>query len=143
MQSGHEDDSGFVFQFQPYIFTTHELCQLVVHEFDHQLSRFHGSEHVHTEGLLLHSVREGLSHFIVHVGVDERTAHILHRLGDVDFCNFTLTLEDFERPFQAVTKIFKHVNVYVYLFLTKISCKDKHFWRMGKIIGPCFIKNYN
>ena len=40
---------------------------------------------------------------IVYVGVEECTAHILHGFRHVDFCNFSLALQDFERAFQSIT----------------------------------------
>ena len=102
LQTAHEDDGRMAFEFQWGFFATHEFCQLIVNQLNHQLSRLNGCEHVHAECFLLHLVGEFLSHFIVYVGVEECTAHILHGFRHVDFCNFSFALQDFERAFQSI-----------------------------------------
>ena len=99
LQTTHQDDCRAVFQLQRSFLATHQFSQLVVNQLHHQLSRLHGSEHVHAQRLLLHLVGEFLSHLIVNVGIEECTAHILHGFSHVDFCNLTFTLQDFEGTF--------------------------------------------
>ena len=102
LQTAHEDDGRMAFELQWGFFATHEFCQLIVNQINHQLSRLNGCEHIHAECFLLHLVGEFLSHFIVYVGVEECTAHILHGFRHVDFCNFSFALQDFERAFQSI-----------------------------------------
>ena len=103
LQTAHEDDGRMTFELQWGFFAAHKFFQFIVHQLDHQLSRLYSSKYIHAECFLLHLVGEFLSHFIVYVGVEECTAHILHGFRHVDFCNFSLALQDFERAFQSIT----------------------------------------
>ena len=80
----------------------HELRQLVADNLGHHLPRLHRLEHILSQRLLLHLVGEVFGDLIVDVGVDERTANLLERLGDVDFGDAAFALENLERPFEFV-----------------------------------------
>ena len=83
-----------------------------MYNLDHHLTRLHGSQHVLTQRLLLHGVREGLGNLIVYVSLQKCLAHILQRFRHVDFGDFTFTLQYLERPFQSLAQIFKHLEIY-------------------------------
>ena len=68
---------------------------------DHHLLRFHGRQHILAHRLVLHAVAEFLRHLVAHVGIKQRLANVLYSLGDIDFRNFSLSLENLERPFQS------------------------------------------
>ena len=97
LQTRHEDNSRFVLKFQVYSLSTHELCQFVVHELHHELSRLDGRKHVHTQCLLLHRVGESLRHLVVYVGVEQCAAHVFQRFGNVDLGDFAFTLQYLKR----------------------------------------------
>ena len=49
-----------------------------------------------------------LADLVVDVGVDQRTADLFERLGDVDLCDAAFAFEDLERPFEFICQVFKH-----------------------------------
>ena len=103
LQTGHQDDGRTTVEIQSYCLATHQFSQLIMHNLHHQLSWLHGGKHVHTQGLLLHGVGECLGHFIVHVGIQQCTAHIFQSLSDINLSDFTFAFQDLERPFKSVT----------------------------------------
>ena len=78
-------------------------------DFDHELSRFDAGENVLSECLLLHRVGELLGNLEVHVGIKEGASHVFECFGDVDFCDFSFALQQFEGAFKSLAKIFKHI----------------------------------
>ena len=96
---------------QAYGFATHECSQLVVHNLNHQLPRLNGRKNVHAQCLLLYRIGESLGHLIVHVGIEQGSAHVFKGFGHVDFGDFPFTFNYFKRPFKSVAKIFKHLSV--------------------------------
>ena len=86
----------------------------------HQLTWLHRCEYVHAESFFLHRVGEGLSHFIVYVGIQQSASYVFEGFGNVDFGNLAFTFENFETAFKSVTKIFKHI--YFLFFLLKLMC---------------------
>ena len=103
LQTRHQDDGWPTLQFQFHGLAAHQLGQLVVHYLHHQLTGFHGCQHVHTHCLLLHGVRKCLGHLVVHVRIQQRLAHIFQRLGNVNLGDFSLTFQYLERPFKSIT----------------------------------------
>ena len=102
LETGDENDGRRPFEADVRGRAAHELGQLVAHDLGEHLSGFHGFQHVLTQRLLLHRVGEGLGHLVVDVGVDERPADLLERLGDVDLGDAPFALEYLERPFEFV-----------------------------------------
>ena len=102
LETGDEDDGRRPFEADVRGRAAHELGQLVAHDLGEHLPGFHGFQHVLTQRLLLHRVGEGLGHLVVDVGVDERPADLLERLGDVDLGDAPFALEYLERPFEFV-----------------------------------------
>ena len=80
---------------------THKQSQLVMHNLHHQLLGLHGGEHILSQCLLLYGVGEVLGHLIVHVRVQERTAHVLKCLRYVDFRYLAFALQNLEGAFKA------------------------------------------
>ena len=80
----------------------HERGQFVAHDLGHHLPGLDRAQHVLPQGLLLHLIGERLGYLVIDVGVDQRTADLLERLGDVDFGNAAFALEEPERPFELI-----------------------------------------
>ena len=93
LQTAHQDDGGLVGQFDANGFATHELSQLVVDNLHHELAWLDGGQHVHAQCFALHVVRETLGHFVVDIRIEQRAAHVLQRLGDIDLGDFSLTFQ--------------------------------------------------
>ena len=108
LQTRHEDNRWVLRQVEVGRFATHQGSQFVVHDFDHQLSRLHGGEHVLSQRLGFYGIGKLFGNFVVDVGIEQGTAHIFERLGHVDFGDFAFTLQYFKRPFKSFTKVFKH-----------------------------------
>ena len=60
----------------------------------HQLTRLHGGEHILAQSFLLHRIGKGLGNLIVHVSVEQSSAHILQGLGDINLSDLALTFQD-------------------------------------------------
>ena len=82
---------------------SHQRGEFVVNYLHHQLTRLNGREHVHSKRLLLHRVGELLRHFIVNVGIEQRTAHVLQGFRNVYLGDFAFTFKYLKRPFKSVT----------------------------------------
>ena len=102
LETGDENDGRRPFEADVRGRAAHELGQLVAHDLGEHLPGFHGLQHVLTQRLLLHRVGEGLGYLVIDVGVDERPADLLERLGDVDLGDAPFALEYLERPFEFV-----------------------------------------
>ena len=102
LQTCHQDDGGIGLQVQINGLAAHQLCQFVVNDLDHQLTRLDGCKHVHAQSLLLHLVGEVLGNLIVYVGIEQRTTHVLESLCNIDFGDLAFTLEDFERALKTL-----------------------------------------
>jgi hypothetical protein len=59
--------------------------ELVMHDLDDHLARRDGAHHLLADRLLLHPVDERAHHVERDVGLEQRTAHLAHRLADVVF----------------------------------------------------------
>ena len=100
VQASHEDDGRMAFEVHVGRLTAHQFCQLIVHDFHHQLLGLDGCQNVLAKCFLLNSIGESLCHLVVDVGIEQGTTHILQRLGDVDLGYLTFTFQYLERPFQ-------------------------------------------
>jgi len=109
LQTRHQDDGRTILELQLYSLTTHQLSQLVMNQLHHQLSGLDGREHIHTQRLLLDSIRKRLGHLVVDIGIQQGFADILHGLRHIDFGDFSFTFQYLERPFKSVTKILEHI----------------------------------
>ena len=109
LQTGDQHDGRTSFQTDVGHRAAHQRRQLVADDLSHHLAGLDRAEHVLPERLGLHLVGERLGHLVVHVGVDQRAADLLQALGHIDLGDSALTLEDFERPFELVRQIFKHI----------------------------------
>ena len=96
LQTGHQYHGRLALDVQRRGVATHQGGKLVVNYLHHQLLGLQLVDHVLTQGLLLHGVGEGLGHLIVDVGVQQRAAHILQRLGDVDLRDSSFSLKYLE-----------------------------------------------
>ena len=103
LQTRHQDDSRTTFEVELYSLTTHQLCQLVVHNLHHQLAWLDGCEHIHTQRLLLDSISKLLGYFIVDVGIQQCLTHIFQRLCNVNLGDFSFTFQYLERAFKSIT----------------------------------------
>ena len=102
LQTAHQNNGRMLLQFQSYSLTAHKLSEFVMNKLHHKLSRLHRREDVHSESLFLDIIRKCLGNFIVDIGVEQSTAHVLHCLGNIYFCDLAFTLQYLERAFQAV-----------------------------------------
>ena len=102
VEAGHQHDAGVALDVDVGGVAAHEFRQLVVDDLDHHLLRPDGLEHVLADGLLLDLVAETLGDLITDIGVKECLAHVLHRLGDIDFRDAALALDQAERVFQPL-----------------------------------------
>ena len=101
LQARHQDDGRAVFQVQLYGLAAHQLRQFVVYNLHHQLARLYGRQHVHAQGFLLDGIRKLLGHLVVHVGIQQCAANVLHGFRHIDFGDFSLTFQYLERPFKS------------------------------------------
>ena len=101
VESGHEDDSGTVLEFEVGGMPAHECGKFVVHNLHQQLRGFDGGEDVLSQRFLLDGVGEAFCHLVVDVGVEEGTADILQGFCHVDFGDAAFTFENLERAFKS------------------------------------------
>ena len=101
LETGNQDNAGITLNINVLGTAAHELGELIMDNLDHHLLRFHGRQHILAHRLVLHAVAEFLRHLVAHVGIKQRLANVLYSLGDIDFRNFSLSLENLERPFQS------------------------------------------
>ena len=80
----------------------HEFSQFVVYYLHHQLAGLYGRKHVHSESFLLHGVGKRLGYLVVHVGIEERTAHVLQRFGHIYLRYLAFAFQYFERPIESL-----------------------------------------
>ena len=102
LQTGDQHHGGRAFEFDVGCRATHELSQLVAHDLGHHLTRLDGLQHILTQRLLLYLVGKVLGYLVVNVGINQRATNLFQGLGDVDFGNTALTLQDFKRPFEFI-----------------------------------------
>ena len=99
LQTGHQDDGRRAFEVDLLCLTAHEVCQLVMGDLDHQLSRTNGIDHILAQRFLLHAVGKLLRRLVVHIRLQQGFADVLDRFRNVDFRYSSFTLENLERPF--------------------------------------------
>ena len=87
---------------------THKACELVVHDFNHELARLDSVYNVLAEGFLFYGVGKCLGDLVVDVGVDKGAAHIFESFGYVYLGDSTLTFKKLETALKAVAKFFEH-----------------------------------
>ncbi len=79
-----------------------DVDQLVVDDGDDALFGLQRHQHVRTDGLLLHSLRELAGHFEVHVGLEQRDAHLAQRRLDVGFGQSAAAAQAVEHGLESV-----------------------------------------
>ena len=99
LQTRHQDNGGTVLEFQLRGLATHQVRQFIVDDLHHQLAGFHGSKHVHTHCLLLHSISKGLGNLIVNVGIQQGATHVFQGFGNVNLGDFAFTFQYLKRSF--------------------------------------------
>ena len=96
LQTRHQDDGGIALDAERGFLATHQRCQLVMDNLDHQLAGIDGIDDVLAHGFGLDVVNEFLGYRITHVGVNKRAAHFLQGGCYIDFGNAALSFQDFE-----------------------------------------------
>ena len=96
LQTRHQDDGRVALDAERGFLSAHELCQLVMDDFHHQLARVDGIDDVLAHSLGLDVVDKLLGDRIAHVGVNERTAHFLKGRCYIDFGDAALSFQDFK-----------------------------------------------
>ena len=81
---------------------THELCQLVVDDFHHELTRLDGSKHIHAKCLVLYSISKLFCDLVVDISVEKRATNVFQCGRDIELGYFSLTLKYLERAFKAI-----------------------------------------
>jgi hypothetical protein len=109
VETGHQDDGGMSLELQFGGLSSHQCGELVVDDFDHELSRLDARQHVLSQCFLLHRVGKRLGHFVVDVGVEEGAAHLLEGFRHIDFGDAALALQYLERPLKSLVEVFKHI----------------------------------
>ena len=102
LQTTHEYYRRFACEVQLRRLASHELGKLVVHNLHHELAGLHSRQYIHSECLLFHLVGEAFCHFVVHVGIEQRSSHVLKSFGYVYFGYLSFTLENLETAFKSV-----------------------------------------
>ena len=67
----------------------------------HQLARLYSRYHVLTQRLRFYRIGKLLCHAVVDIGIKQGTAHVLQRFRNVDFRDFSLSFQQFERPLKS------------------------------------------
>ena len=102
LQPRHQHHGGPALQFQLHGLATHQLCQLVVNDFNHQLPGLNGRKNIHAKGLLLYRISERFGNLKVNIRVKQRATYILQGFRYVDFGDFSLTFQYLKRTFKPV-----------------------------------------
>ena len=103
LQTGHKDYRRASFKVKVDALASHQFCQLIMHELNHQLSGFYGSEHIHAKRFLLNVIGEVLCHLIVNVGIKQRTSYVFQRFGDVYLGYFALSFKQLKGTVKSLT----------------------------------------
>ncbi len=90
------------------LFAAHEQGQLIVNDFDHELARRNGREHVAAHSLILNLIGYFFGNLIVNVGIDQRAANFLDGRRNVDFRNRALPFKGLNGPVELGGEIIKH-----------------------------------
>ena len=108
LQSGQEDCGWVSFQFQGRGRLTHEFGQLLMGDFDQELSRLDRCEHFPAQRFFLHRFDEVLGGLEIHVRIQECFANLFQGVADIDFGDGTVSFQDFECTLKAFLQILKH-----------------------------------
>ena len=121
LQTRHQYDRRPVIQLKFSSLATHQLCQFIVNNLNHQLARLHSREHIHAHSLFLHCISKCFRHLKINIGIKQCASNIFQCFCNVYLGYFPLTFEDFKAVFESVAKIFKHNILYIYLFINDHS----------------------
>ena len=98
IQTSHQDNGRMALQVHAHRLAAHQFRQLIVHNLHHQLLRLDGSQHILSQGFLLDRISKVLSNFVVDIGIEQGTTHILQSLSYINLGDFALTFQYLERP---------------------------------------------
>ena len=110
LQATHQNDAGLAFDVEFFVLATHKGCELLLRDFDKELTRLHRSEHFLTNRLFSHAVDETLGYAVVHIRLDQGPANLFGGFGDVRLRNGGFSLEVLEGLFETVTEVLKHIG---------------------------------
>ncbi len=99
LQTRNQNNARLAFQVNIDGIATHQFGQLVVHNLNHHLARFHRSENLLAEGFFLNVIGDILGNLIADVGIQKGATDFLHRIGHVHLSDIGLSFKDFERTF--------------------------------------------
>ena len=102
LQTRHQDNSRLARKMKLRSLATHELCQLVVDDFHHELTRLDGSKHIHAKCLVLYSISKLFCDLVVDISVEKRATNVFQCGRDIELGYFSLTLKYLERAFKAI-----------------------------------------
>ena len=99
LQTCHQDDRRISIDVDVFGSSAHQLNQFVVGDFHHHLAGGDGLQHIHTQRFGFHLVGKFFRNLVTDVRIQKCFTHLLHGFRHVDIRNFSLSFQDFERPF--------------------------------------------
>ena len=96
LKTGHQNNRRLSFEVNLLRLAAHQFCQLVMRDFNHQLTGTDSVYHVLSQCFLLHAVGELFGGLVVHIRLKQRFADILDGFRYVDFGNTAFTLQNLE-----------------------------------------------
>ena len=109
VEADHHDPARLV-ELERFGVATEQRRQLVVEDFDDLLSRRDAAQHLLPERLLAHARDERLGHLEVHVRLQQREAHLTHRVGDVGLADRAVAPQVLEDALELVAELGKHTR---------------------------------
>ena len=108
VQSAHEDAGRTAGEIQRRVLRAEQRHQFVIDDFDDLLAGLHRLNHFRAQRLLLHTLDEIARDLEVHIGVEQRHAHLAQRVADVALGNFPKPAQVFENLLQLVGQAVEH-----------------------------------
>ena len=104
LQARDQDHRRLTFEVDIRCGAPHQFHQFVVDDLDHQLARFDGFQDVLlAQGLILDIIRKLFGDLIVDIRRHQRPPNLFDRLGNIDICEFALSLQGLECTFKPFT----------------------------------------
>ena len=108
LQATHQNDARLALDVEFGVLSTHERRELFLGDFDQELTRLDGSQHLLAHGLLFDPVGKALGYTVIHIGLHQGPADFFGRVGNVRFGNGGFTFQALECLLESVAEIFKH-----------------------------------